>query len=353
MSTKGTPSKATPSKGGLVLHRILADSSPITAQQISDFDHRRKERRDTLTLFQRPIATLRVFMGGAIALIGYTIQYLLSHPVMVYFLFPTVTIWLLLEYIPGPYTETINKVEFVVQYFVWWVGLGILSSIGLGSGLQSGVLFLFPHIIKVCLAAQSCKTLDFESYSDMWFRSPPSLFKCPVSSPTEQAVDALVQQPVTLFGMWQKIILACFLQSAGTAIGEIPPYWMTKAARLAAIESGASSGSDVPEELEANSRYNIINRGKAWMIWFLRVHGFWGVLLMASFPNVAFDLCGICCGHFLMPFMTFFTATFIGKAIIRNSYQSIVYVLLCRYDRVSTLSINNIRIFIMWYILAQ
>lgn len=50
---------------------------------------------------------------------------------------------------------------------------------------------------------------------------------------------------------------------------------------------------------------------------------------MASFPNIAFDVCGICCGHFLMPFGTFFLATFIGKAIIRNSYQSILYVLLC------------------------
>lgn len=53
---------------------------------------------------------------------------------------------------------------------------------------------------------------------------------------------------------------------------------------------------------------------------------------MASYPNIAFDLCGICCGHFNMPFWTFFLATFIGKAIIRNSYQSILYVVLCRFD---------------------
>jgi uncharacterized membrane protein YdjX (TVP38/TMEM64 family) len=43
----------------------------------------------------------------------------------------------------------------------------------------------------------------------------------------------------------------------------------------------------------------------------------------------AFDLCGICCGHFLMPFWTFFLATFVGKAVIRNGYQSILYVMLC------------------------
>jgi hypothetical protein len=34
-------------------------------------------------------------------------------------------------------------------YVVWWVGLGVLSSIGLGTGMHSGLLFLFPHMLKV------------------------------------------------------------------------------------------------------------------------------------------------------------------------------------------------------------
>jgi hypothetical protein len=34
-------------------------------------------------------------------------------------------------------------------YVTWWVGLGILSSIGLGTGMHSGLLFLFPHMLKV------------------------------------------------------------------------------------------------------------------------------------------------------------------------------------------------------------
>lgn len=180
---------------------------------------------------------------------------------------------------------------------------------------------MYPHIIKVCLAAQTCKTLDFESNSNMWFRSPKNLFKCPAL--THEST------PVTFFGIWKKIILVCFLQAAGTAIGEIPPYWMTRAARLAAIQAGEDDSNEVPEELEAKSTYAWINKGKAWMISFLNTHGFYGVLIMASYPNIAFDLCGVCCGHFLMPFSTFFSATFIGKAIIRNGYQSIIYVTFC------------------------
>ena len=35
-----------------------------------------------------------------------------------------------------------------VGYAVWWIGLGVLSSIGLGTGMHSGLLFLFPHMLK-------------------------------------------------------------------------------------------------------------------------------------------------------------------------------------------------------------
>lgn len=245
------------------------------------------------------------------------------HPTFLYIFLPIFSIYGVIESFPqNPLAAFIDKLEFYVEFFMWWVGLGVLSSIGLGSGLQSGVLFLFPHIIKVCLAAQTCETLDFDSMSNMWFRSPPNLFRCPDTS-----VDAT---PVTFFGLWMKVILVCFLQSAGTAIGEIPPYWFTRAARMAGIEAGTSDASDIPEELDSSSDTGIFNRTKAWMIRLLRNHGFYGVLLMASFPNILFDVCGICCGHYLMPFWTFFGATFLGKAIIRNSYQSIIYVTLCR-----------------------
>jgi vacuole membrane protein 1 len=35
-------------------------------------------------------------------------------------------------------------------------------------------------------------------------------------------------------------------------------------------------------------------------------------------PNPLFDLAGITCGHFLVPFFIFFSATAIGKAIIKT-----------------------------------
>jgi len=38
-------------------------------------------------------------------------------------------------------------------------------------------------------------------------------------------------------------------------------------------------------------------------------------------PNPLFDLAGITCGHFLVPFGTFFGATLIGKAVIKMHIQ--------------------------------
>jgi len=47
----------------------------------------------------------------------------------------------------GPLSEA----EDWAQFMLWWVGLGVLSSIGLGTGMHSGLLFLFPHMLKVRL----------------------------------------------------------------------------------------------------------------------------------------------------------------------------------------------------------
>lgn len=44
--------------------------------------------------------------------------------------------------------------------------------------------------------------------------------------------------------------------------------------------------------------------------------------IAASIPNPFFDLAGLTCGHFQIPFGIFFTSTFIGKAINKASMQT-------------------------------
>jgi vacuole membrane protein 1 len=199
--------------------------------------------------------------------------------------------------------------EYWLMYFVWWFGLGVLSSIGLGTGLHTGVLFLFPHILKVELAAFNCEPTNFDSSVDTWNYNGG--FVC---------IDN--NNGVTLMALFFKIMLPCVIWGAGCAVGEIPPYWLSRAAKLAGIQN------DELEEIKEKKNTNIIDKMGLWMINFIEKNGFWGLLLMASWPNMAFDLCGICCGYFLMPFQSFFLATFIGKALIKANMQGLFFLVL-------------------------
>lgn len=63
-------------------------------------------------------------------------------------------------------------------------------------------------------------------------------------------------------------------------------------------------------------------------VYLLKNHGFVGVLLLASWPNAAFDMAGMACGAFLMDFWTFFGATLIGKALIKVHGQLFLFLYL-------------------------
>jgi vacuole membrane protein 1 len=355
-----------------------------TPQDIADFEGDQAEARNDLTLLKHPQKTLVLFIQALYTAFISSLRSISKHWIFRYGVMPSCCAWFIFRYIytSHPWMAEVNAVTFVFEYVVWWVGLGILSSVGLGSGLQSGMLFLYPHIFATILAAQACGHTRFESESNMWFRSPDNLYVCLPDDAAAAAQEAACSSTtvtcdsctstatgVGYWEVWYKIIFPCFLQAAGTALGEIPPYWMTYAARMAAIEAGTSTYHDhnsMPEELDisigdgagmagegergngrstknknnnnsssssssnsSESLTKLLYKGKLYMMNILKKHGFIGILLMASIPNPLFDLCGICCGHFLMPFSVFFSATFIGKAIIRNGYQSLVYVAVC------------------------
>lgn len=69
----------------------------------------------------------------------------------------------------------------------------------------------------------------------------------------------------------------------------------------------------------------------------LEKYGFVTILLCASIPNPLFDLAGITCGHFRIPFRKFFSATFIGKAIIKVHIQMLFVITIFRKETVDYL----------------
>ncbi|KAK9292019.1 hypothetical protein L1049_019972 [Liquidambar formosana] len=56
---------------------------------------------------------------------------------------------------------------------------------------------------------------------------------------------------------------------------------------------------------------------------------FFTILVLASVPNPLFDLAGIMCGQFGVPFWKFFFATLIGKAFIKTHIQTVLIISVC------------------------
>lgn len=197
-------------------------------------------------------------------------------------------------------------IAFVLTYFIvgdWhfrWIGLGILSSIGLGFGMHTFVLFLAPHVASVTIAAHTCNTLDFPS--------PPYPLECicPESSTIPQYATTI--SPLDILN---KVSIQCFMWGLGTAIGELPPYFAAK------FQASSALSNNEPLTGWQKVLSDAITRV-----------GFIGILLCASIPNPLFDAAGIASGTAQMPFLTFFGATFIGKAIIKMSIQTTFVILL-------------------------
>ena len=83
-----------------------------------------------------------------------------------------------------------------------------------GTGLHTFVLFLGPWIAKYTIASYSCQFLpEFET--SRW--NQLGYFRCPQ-----------IGSKVSLISIFLAVYFESFLWGLGTAIGELPPYLVTK-----------------------------------------------------------------------------------------------------------------------------
>jgi hypothetical protein len=234
----------------------------------------------------------------------------------------------------------------------------VASSIGLGTGLHTFLLYLGPFIAQVTLAAYECNSLKFPE------PPYPESIICPMFTNNDQlklntteinpngslnnnnnnnvnneenlfssTAAMAIASSISILSIMSKVRLESFMWGAGTAIGELPPYFMARASALSSIETrkidNGLIASEQDEELEefeelleaekkGGKGLSILDKMRLTVFKMIKKVGFWGILLCASIPNPLFDLAGITCGHFLVKFWTFFGATLIG--IIINKY---------------------------------
>uniref|UniRef100_A0A158P8G5 Transmembrane protein n=1 Tax=Angiostrongylus cantonensis TaxID=6313 RepID=A0A158P8G5_ANGCA len=224
----------------------------------------------------------------------------------------------------GIIKNSVKKVDFSEEKskagkWGWWVLLGVLSSIGLGTGLHTFLIYLGPHIAAVTLAAYECNSLNFPE------PPYPDSIVCP-----DGKSDVTSASAITLWQIVAKVRVESLLWGAGTALGELPPYFMARAARLSGEEPDDEEYKEFLQLMNADKKGGVhelswTDRVKARIERFISRVGFPGILFFASIPNPLFDLAGITCGHFLVPFWSFFGATLVGKAAIKMHVQVCFY----------------------------
>ena len=102
--------------------------------------------------------------------------------------------------------------------------------------------------------------------------------------------------------MISAVQLEAILWGIGTAIGELPPYYLARAAR---------------NEIEHFSDNSCQSKTKRFIARSLQTHGFLTIVICASIPNPLFDLAGLLCGHFGISLYVFLSAVLLGKAVIK------------------------------------
>uniref|UniRef100_A0A8R1U1Z6 Vacuole membrane protein 1 n=1 Tax=Onchocerca volvulus TaxID=6282 RepID=A0A8R1U1Z6_ONCVO len=290
--------------------------------------------RQKIVLWKRPFQTIHYAVREMLQLLAEFIIYLWQHKAHILFVLLLCAVGTYICHIPGIHQKYIHIWKIKLLRCFYWIGLGILSSIGLGTGLHTFILYLGPHIASVTMAAYECNSLDFPE------PPYPDSILCPnVEGIMETAI-------VTVWSIMSKVRIEALMWGAGTALGELPPYFMAKAARISGEE---------PDDEEYREFLAYINRHgpkaptftdkcKEVMEKAVTRLGFLGILSFASIPNPFFDLAGITCGHFLVPFWKFFLATLIGKAIFKMHLQMFFVVLAFSENTVEHLIVHLKRI---------
>lgn len=238
--------------------------------------------------------------------------------------------------IEGAHLPILLYLRTKIVWCGYWCGLGIASSIGLGTGLHTFLLYLGPFIAQVTLAAYECNSLNFPE------PPYPEKVSCPINgTSTDDAQNyagtatMALASSVSILSIMSKVRLESFMWGAGTAIGELPPYFMARASALSSKEDQDDQDEELMEfenlmEIEKKGLQSLSLSDQMRLVVFkcIKKVGFFGILLCASIPNPLFDLAGITCGHFLVKFSTFFGATLIGKAIIKMHIQQLFIIFL-------------------------
>ncbi|CAK9302385.1 unnamed protein product [Gordionus sp. m RMFG-2023] len=309
-----------------------------------------------LVLWKKPLITLNFFMAEILIQIQNLTTWLLKFKDKSAIILLSSLI-LLAIFLKSDH-KYIDKIYKTSYYYLSWFGLGILSSIGIGTGLHTFILYLGPFLANVTIAAHKCQSLNFPS--------PPYPDKIWCPKIKWLLWMNLFSKKISIFNIYSKVYKEVLIWGFGTAIGELPAYFLGRNARLTEAiykkkrlsktfekfiecdtvnsyiyldkekninESPSLLQNQIKElpyvnKMNPKCRVNekfTIKKMTQLLVDYL---GFMGILAFASIPNPFFDFAGLASGHGLMPFWKFFLAIIIGKAFIKSQCQSLIIIMI-------------------------
>ena len=194
-----------------------------------------RQDRASLVLWKRPFRTLDYGLRELFISCVEFVRKLLGHKKILFGLIVTLTSAVVAYQTEGSHQRAVQEWEKYLLWCLWWVGLGVLSSVGLGTGLHTFLLYLGPHIASVTMAAYECGNVDFPS--------PPYPDEIICAEDEDGGSTAAA---ITLWAIMSKVRVEAFCWGAGTALGELPPYFVARAHRL----SGHDPDDDDEDEFE-------------------------------------------------------------------------------------------------------
>lgn len=224
-----------------------------------------KKEPSSITLLSHPLITLKTLFFIIKDAILNTFSFLLSHTtilVIIGFIF-------LLSLFENPFSKLLRDSSIIVYSCVYWLLLGVASSIGLGTGLHTFVLYLGPHIAKVTLAANEC------SYFPVF---NPNRWEFQDFLPCSHAKTTSSYN--TFLDIFMNVQLETFMWGFGTALGELPPYFMA----LGASKAGKHNEEldEIIDNEENYSKLSLMDKIKIFIFEHLKKYGFITVLVSAS-----------------------------------------------------------------------
>ncbi|XP_015573409.1 vacuole membrane protein KMS1 [Ricinus communis] len=312
--------------------KAATSSSQNLDMDISGLHERQQQELENLTLTTQPLKTLKFFILAMIQYFKKSVLYLLAKGGWLMLLSIMVAaIGILLVTIDGPHEKHIDELSHYSRFGLWWIALGVASSIGLGSGLHTFVLYLGPHIALFTIKAMQCGRVDLKSaiYDTIQLKRGPSWLDKDCHEFGDPVFPLSHGLRVPLSSILPQVQIEAVLWGVGTALGELPPYFISRAASV------SGSKVDAMEELNASSSEDSgfiathLNAIKRWLLSHSQHLNFFTILVLASVPNPLFDLAGIMCGQFGISFWKFFFATLIGKAIIKTHIQTVFIISVC------------------------